>query len=336
MAKRDYYEILSVSRNASAEEIKKAYRKLAMKYHPDKNPGDKVAEDRFKEASEAYEVLRDPKKRQMYDQFGHAGAQAGGFGQGANPFEGGFGNFAGFGGFQGAQAGQDAESFQDIFGDFFGDMFGGGATRGRRQQQGRGFRNHKGADLRYTLTVSLEEAAKGCEKMISFIRQRGSKEDTARLSVTVPAGVKSGQRLKLRGEGDSGPGGNGDLYVIINFQEHPLFHRHENNVQMDLPISFVDAILGTQVEIPTLTGKVNFRVPPNTHPGQVFRLKNKGFPEVGGYGAGDMLVKIVVDIPKDLTEDEKKAIEKLSGMSNRSPLVKDFKNKVQQLLKARK
>lgn len=324
MSRKDYYEILSVPRTATMEEIKKSYRKLAMKFHPDKNPGDKAAEDRFKEISEAYEVLRDPKRKQMYDQFGHVGATAGAH-AGSNPFEG-FGGFSGGGGFGGNP------DFQDSFGDFFNDFFTG---PGRRKGPDFTARN-KGADLRYTLTISLEEAATGCEKLISFVRRKNGKEDTAKLSITVPAGVKNGQRLKLRGEGDSAGGKPGDLYVIVNFQDHPLFRRKDNDLLLEMPLSFIDAILGTQVEIPTLTGKASLKVPPGTHNGQIFRLKGKGFPEVGGYGFGDMLVKASIDIPKEVSPAERAAIEQLKSLAEKSPSVNEFKDKVQQVLRKRK
>lgn len=327
MAKQDYYSVLGVSRQATADEIKKAYRKLAMKYHPDKNPGNKAAEDRFKEASEAYDVLSDAKKKQMYDQFGHAGPQGAG---GPNPFQGGFGNFNGFDPRQGG----GPENFQDVFGDFFGEFFGQDATHpgaGRRQRESRG------PDLRYTLTITLEEAATGTEKRISFMRQRGGREEAAKLSITVPAGVKSGQRLKLRGEGDGplGPGKPGDLYVIIGFQEHPLFKRKDNDVQMELPISFVDALAGTQVEVPTLTGKAALGIPAGTHPGQIFRLKGKGFPDLGGYAPGDMLIKIIVDVPNNISEEDRQLLEKLRKIANSSPLVNDFKEKMKRLMQQR-
>lgn len=334
MSKKDFYSVLGIHRNSSEEEIKKAYRKLAMKYHPDKNPGNKNAEERFKEVSEAYEVLRDPKKKQMYDQFGHAGAHAGG----PNPFDG-------FGGFGGAQAGP--ESFQDIFGDFFSEMFTGGAAgAGPGPGAGPGFRGRggprpgptKGADLRYSLSISLEEAALGCEKVITFIRKKGSKEETAKLSITVPAGVKAGQRLKLRGEGDSLGAGSraGDLYVIINFQPHPLFRRRDEDLLLELPITFIDAVVGTEVEVPTLTGKANLKIPPGTQPSQVFRLKSKGFPKVGSYGSGDMLVKIVIDVPKNLNSQQIELIRQLKEHSLGSPLVDEYKAKMDQLIRARK
>lgn len=328
MAKKDFYAVLGVSRQATPEEVKKAYRKLAMKFHPDKNPGDKASEDKFKEATEAYDVLSDPKKKQMYDQFGHAGFQQGG--GGANPFQQGFENY---GGFQAGNMGAGGpEAFQDMFSDFFGEFFSGDPT-GRK-----GFRQEtRGADLRYTLNITLEEAATGTEKRISFVRHRAGKEDTAKLSITVPAGVKAGQRLKLRGEGD-GPAGQakpGDLYVIVNFQEHPLFKRKDNDVLMELPVSFVDALLGMQIEVPTLTGKAMLNIPTGTHPGQIFRLKGKGFPDIGGYAPGDMLIKIIVDVPSKVTEEERQALEKLRKTSSASPLVSEFRDKMKRLLQQR-
>jgi molecular chaperone DnaJ len=325
VAKKDFYSVLGVTRQTTPDDLKKAYRKLAMQFHPDKNPGDKQAEERFKEVNEAYDVLSDPKKRQVYDQFGHAGFQGGGPG----PRQGGFEGFSG--GFDPRNAGP--EGFQDMFGDFFGEFFSADPASGRR-----GFRQEaRGADLRYTLTITLEEAATGAEKRISFVRQRAGREDTAKLSITVPAGVKAGQRLKLRGEGDTPPGNAkpGDLYVIIGFQDHPLFKRKDNDVLMELPVSFVDALLGTQIEVPTLTGKAMLSVPAGTHPGQIFRLKGKGFPDIGGYASGDMLVKIIVDIPNTVTEEERQALEKLRKTSSSSPLVAEFRDKMKRLLAQR-
>lgn len=337
MAKRDYYETLGVSRTANADEIKKAFRKLAMKHHPDKNPNDKKAEEKFKEANEAYEILSDPHKRQAYDQFGHMGAQgAGGFRPGGgptgNPFEG-----FGFGGFGGQRQSQN-EQFQDIFGDIFSDLFSGRA--GRSQGSGPGARNSraKGADLRYTLNISFEEAATGAEKAVHFIRQRNGKEESARLAVTVPAGVKQGQRLKLRGEGDLAPGGQvaGDLFVIINIQEHLLFKRVENDIQMDLPINYADAVFGSSIEIPTLTGKASLKIPPGTTSGQIFRLKNKGFSAVGGSGSGDMLVRVLIDTPTNLSADQVDLLQKFAQTLSPSPQVKAFHEKVDKILKNKK
>ncbi len=334
MAKKDFYSVLGVSRQASGDDLKKAFRKLAMKYHPDKNPGDKAAEDRFKEVNEAYDTLSDAKKRQIYDQFGFAGPQASGPG---GPFRGGGfgGGFpgGGAGGFD-PRSGAGPEAFQDIFSDLFGEMFTGepGSGAGKR-----GFRQERGADLRYTLNVTLEEAATGCEKRISFVRHRGGKEDTAKLSITVPAGVKAGQRLKLRGEGDSptAQAKPGDLYVIVNFHEHILFKRKENDVLMELPISFAEALLGVSAEVPTLTGKASLNVPPGTHPGQIFRLKGKGFPNMGGYAPGDMLVKVVIDVPSALSEEERQTVEKLRKVAGTSTLVVEYKEKMKRLLQTR-
>ncbi len=323
MAKKDFYAVLGVSRTASPEEVKKAYRKLAMKFHPDKNPGDKKSEDLFKEATEAYETLSDTKKREMYDQFGFANAGAGGGGPG-------FGG--GFGGFQQGGFGGNNENFQDIFGDIFGDVFGGNQG-GFRQA-----RKSRGADLRYTLNISFEESALGSEKTISFIRQKNGKEDTARLAVKVPAGVKQGQRLKLNGEGDAGPNGgaSGDLYVIINVQDHILFKREEDDVVIDIPVNYVDAILGSEIEVPTLTGRLALKIPAGSHSGQVFRVKGKGFPKTGGFGSGDMLVRILVDTPTSLTARQKELVQELAKTGEETPQVKEFKNKMAQILRTRK
>jgi molecular chaperone DnaJ len=333
LAKRDYYSVLGIQRTAGAEEIKKAYRKLALKFHPDKNPGDKAAEDRFKEVTEAYDVLNDPQKKQNYDQFGFAmgnqGPGPGGAGRGFENFSGFDFRSAGGSGRKGQNPGGQ-DPFQDFFSDFFGEAFQSQGGRG-------GFQSQRGADLRYTLAITLEEAATGTEKKISFVRHRQGKEDTARLSITVPAGVKSGQRLKLRGEGDLPQGANkpGDLYVIIQFQDHPLFKRKENDVLMELPVSFVDALLGTKVEIPILAGKAQLTIPPGTHTGQMFRLKGKGFPDIGGYAPGDMLVKILIDVPNELSEEEKQSLEKLRKVAMKSPLVNEFKERMQNLMKQR-
>lgn len=345
-AKRDYYEVLGVPRTATPDDMKKAFRKLAMQFHPDKNPGDKKAEEKFKEVNEAYETLSDPQKRQMFDQFGHAGAQAGFRPGPGGPFGGAAGGpFGGFGqgGFGGPGGGAGPENMQDIFGDIFSDFFSG---RGGRQGAGgpgaagagRGQARGRGADLRYTLNISFEEAAVGTEKTISFIRQRSGKEENARLQVTVPAGVKAGQRLKLRGEGDASPngGGVGDLYVIVNISEHPLFKRVENDIHLDLPLGFIDAILGTTIEIPTLTGKASLKIPAGTHSGQMFRLKGKGFAPVSGSATGDMLVRVAIDVPSEITDEQRELLRKLHQSIKPSPLVKAYQDKVDRILKTKK
>lgn len=329
MPKKDYYSVLGVARGASADEIKKSYRKLAMKFHPDKNPGDKKAEEKFKELSEAYEVLSDQKRRDMYDQFGFSGANQGFAGAGAGgPGAGGFGGFGGFN-----PGGENPQDFQDIFGDIFGDVFNarGGARGGPTRKQ-------RGADLRYTLNVTFEEAALGCEKSIHFVRSRGGRDETSRLAVKVPAGVKQGQRLRLAGEGDGSPNGGstGDLFVIINVQDHVLFKREDDDVVLDLPIPYVDAILGTEAEIPTLTSKVQIKIPMGTHSGQILRLKGKGFPKVGGFGSGDMLVRILVDTPENLNAKQKELLEELAKMKQETPMVKSFQDKVGELMRKRK
>lgn len=324
MSKKDFYQLLGVSRTATQDEIKKAYRKLAMQYHPDKNPNNKKAEEKFKEITEAYETLSDTEKRQSYDQFGHAGA-------GGNPFAGG--GFSG-GGFGGAKSRGGPDPFQDIFGDVFGDIFS--QTQRPRSKSSASYQN-RGSDLKYTLSVSFEEAAVGCEKLVSFSRQAGAKEEVAKLSVSVPAGVKDGQRLKLSGEGDkpsSGPAG--DLYVIINLQDHLLFRRDEADVILDLPVVYTDAILGKSIEIPTLFGKAEIKIPSGTHSGQNFRLKSKGFPRLGATGSGDMLVRVIVDTPAKTNARQKELLEELSRYNEETPLVKSYNEKLQSILRNRK
>lgn len=332
MAKKDFYQLLGVSRSATPEEIKKAYRKLAMQYHPDKNPNNKKAEEKFKEISEAYETLSDEQKKQSYDQFGHAGVDG--------SFNGGpFGQSGGPHMRRGPGGGPD--QFQDIFGDLFGDIFSQSQqrTHGSGRFGGSAGSRHqsRGSDLKYTLSITFEEAALGCEKLINFLRQAGSREEQAKLSVTVPAGVKDGQRLKLTGEGDK-PTSNppGDLYVIIALQDHPLFRREESDVILDLPIIYTDAILGKNIEIPTLYGKAEIKIPAGTHSGQNFRLKSKGFPRLGATGSGDMLVRILVDTPAKVNTRHKELLEELSRNNEESPLIKSYNEKLQSLLRNRK
>ncbi len=357
MAKRDYYEILGVNRNATDEEIKKAYRRLAVKYHPDRNPDNKEAEERFKEINEAYEVLKDPDKRRKYDLFGHTMGPGG-----AGGFEGfgeGFGGFGGFGG-----------GFSDIFEDIFEDFFGT-STRKRKRPE-------KGADLRYNLEISFEDAAFGMETRIKIPRTetcpvchgtgarssvklaicptcRGTGQIRVHqgfftltrtcyhcngegriitdpcdrcngkkriqvertLSVKIPPGVETGSRLRLAGEGEAGINGGppGDLYIVITVREHPFFSRDGNDIICEVPISVVKAILGGKIEVPTLTGPVTLTIPPGTQPGSVLRVKGKGIKDLRGYGVGDQLVKIKVEIPKKLSPKQKELLEEYARVS---------------------
>jgi molecular chaperone DnaJ len=366
--KSDYYGLLGVSRTATEEELKKAYRKSAMRYHPDRNPGDKAAEEKFKELSEAYQVLSDPEKRARYDQYGHAA-----FEHGAGGFSGGF-DFSG--------------SFEDIFGDIFGDILGGG--RGGRR------RARRGEDLSYAMEVSFEEAAFGAEKTISIprtatcetcggsgakagtapktcsrcrgsgqvrfqqgfftvartcdqchgqgsvitdpcdtCRGSGATRKTATIQVKIPAGVDTGARLKLRGEGEAGPAGGvpGDLYILIQVREHPLFKRQDNMVICDIPISFAHAALGTEIEVPTLEGKIKLKVPPGTQSGNAFRLRGKGVPDLHGGGRGDQLVRVMVETPRKLTPRQKELLEEFARIDGADvhPMSKGFFEKVKEL-----
>ncbi len=322
MSKKDFYQLLGVSKSSSPDEIKKSYRKLAMQYHPDKNPGNKKAEEKFKEISEAYEVLSDAEKKKNYDQFGHADG---------NPFSGAGGFNRGGPRPNGSNMGGDP--FADIFGDLFGGGGGANPFGGARSRQ----QAARGSDLRYTLGVSFEEVYSGAEKVVSFMRQNGSKEEAAKLSVSVPPGVKEGQRLKLSNEGDK-PSGvpAGDLYVIINIQEHLLFKREEHDVLLDMPVTYTDAILGAEVEVPTLAGKVQIKIPSGTHSGQTLRLKGKGFPKLGGIGNGDMLLRLIVDTPAKINSRQKEILEELQKYNEETPLVKNYKEKLETVLKSRK
>lgn len=303
MAKRDFYEVLGVERGASEADLKKAYRRLAMKYHPDRNPGDKEAEDKFKEANEAYEVLSDASKRAAYDQYGHAGV---------DPNMGG-GAGAGFGG----------ASFSDIFGDVFSDFFGcktcngsgakpgttpvtcttcGGIGQVRMQQ---GF-------------FSVQQTCPRCHgtgKMISdpcgSCHGQGRVEEQKTLSVKVPAGVDTGDRIRLTGEGEAGSMGGpaGDLYVVVNVREHPIFQRDGKHLYCEVPISFADAALGGELEVPTLDGRVKLKIPESTQTGKLFRLRGKGVAPVRGGGAGDLMCKVVVETPVNLDKRQRELLE---------------------------
>lgn len=373
--KRDYYEILGVGRNASPDEIKKAYRKLALKYHPDRNQGDKAAEDKFKEATEAYEILSDAEKRRNYDQYGHAGVGAGGFGNG------GFGGAA-------------FRDFQDIFGgfgDIFDEIFSGGRS-GRRSQT----RVSRGDDLRYDLHITLEEAYRGLEKPIEVPKQvacdactgsgcapghkpsvcpqcngsgqirlsqgffsisrtcnrcngsgqiiknpcvkchgSGRTMSRRRVNVKVPAGSMTGLKLKIPGEGEAGLNGgpSGDLYIVLMVQDHPLFQRDGDDLICEMPISFPQAALGSEMKVPTLDGKVTMKIPAGAQTGQLFRLAGKGMPSLRGYGQGDQLVRVVVETPKRLTARQRELLEEFAKISGEetNPQSHSFFDKVKQV-----
>jgi molecular chaperone DnaJ len=340
--KKDYYEVLGVNKDASEEEIKKSYRKLAMKYHPDRNPDNPNAEEHFKEAKEAYEMLSDDQKRAAYDQYGHAGVEQG----------------AGAGGFGGA-------GFGDAFGDIFGDIFGGG-------RQGGGQRNnvYRGADLRYNMEISLEDAAKGTETKIRIpvqaacetckgtgakagkspvtcstcgghgqVRMQqgffsvqqtcpkchgsgkiikdedkcgtchgaGRQKINKTLSVKIPAGVDEGDRIRLTGEGEAGVNGGptGDLYVVVHLKQHEIFQRDGGNLHCEMPISFSTAAIGGEIEVPTLGGSAKMKIPAETQTGGVFRLKGKGIKPLRQSESGDLMVHVVVETPVKLTEKQK-------------------------------
>jgi len=352
VSKRDYYEVLGVARTASEQEIKSAYRKLALTYHPDRNPGDRAAEEKFKEAAEAYSVLADGDKRHMYDRFGHAGL-GGAATSGFDPTV--------FTGFEDILGG-----LGDIFG--FSDVFGGG---GRRRGGPR-----RGADLRYDLEISFVESARDVETSIQIPRQEacetcggtgaaeGTKPTTCpqchgrgqlqyqqgfftvartcgqcrgagqivakpcatcrgagriqkerKLTVRIPAGIATGQRLRISGEGEAGSGGGprGDLYVVIQVQEHPFFQRDGNDLHCEVPLNFTTLALGGDVEVPTLDGHDTFTVPSGTQTGTTFRIRGKGMPDVGGRGRGDLLVTFKVTTPKKLSKEQRKLLEQLDA-----------------------
>lgn len=356
MSKRDYYTVLGVERGASEDELKKAYRKLAMKHHPDRNLEDKGAEAKFKEAKEAYEILTDPRKRAAYDQFGHAGVDP--------TMNGGRGGPEGFGG------------FADAFGDIFGEIFG---------QQGRGNRAngvYRGADLRYNLELSLEDAARGAEVKIRIpsldecetchgtgakpgtqpkqcgtcngrgevrvsqgffsIQQtcptchgkgkvvadpctachgQGRVKKSKTLSVKIPAGVDQDDRIRLTGEGEAGLNGgpHGDLYVVVNLKQHAMFQRDGADLHCEMPISFTVAALGGELEIPTLDGHATITVPPETQTGQTFRLRNKGIRPVRASAAGDLYCHVAVETPVKLTARQKELLRELDTISQENP-----------------
>ncbi len=377
MSKRDYYEVLGVDRNASEGELKKVYRKLAMEFHPDRNPGDAAAEEKFKELSEAYTVLSDADRRRTYDQFGHAGLGGGPGGQG-------FGDMGDMGG------------FADVFNDLFGDIFGG--QGGGRRQRGRG---QRGADLRYNLELSLQEVLDGYEASIEIPKMRscetcsgsgarpgtspstcgrcrgsgqmafqqgffrvnrpcdacmgsgeinsdpcrdcrgaGRTEGLQNIKITVPCGVEEGSRLRLTGEGEAGISGGppGDLYVVISIPPHPLFEREGSDLYCDVPVPFVTAALGGEVEIPTLEGRVKMKIPEGTQSGKVLRLRSKGLPPLNPRMEtaqlkrmrGEFYARIFVEVPTSLSDRQRSLLEQFAEESgtDTSPHTRGFLDKL--------
>jgi len=388
-AKRDYYEVLGVSRDADEADIKKAYRALALKYHPDKNPGDVDAEESFKEVAEAYEVLSDPKKRADYDRFGHAAFEAAGAGAG------GFGGFGGFGGGTAVDLEEALRMFSSVFGgggggggfgDIFGGIFGGADSR----------RERRGPSLRTDVALDLEEAATGVEKKIEVVRSvacpecggsgakpgtqpsectmcaglgqvessrgfftmrqtcprcggsgrqiddpcpkcrgQGLRPDKRKLTVNIPAGVESGSRLRLSGEGEAGPHGAppGDLYVIVHIRPHEVFQREGENLLVEVPVTFDEAALGSKIKVPTLRATAEMSVPAGTRHAQVFRLRGEGMPGLHGRGAGDLYVRVLVDVPARLSDKQKKALRAFAeGGDGSGALTKEYNKRVKRLV----
>jgi molecular chaperone DnaJ len=360
-AKRDYYEVLGVSKSTSKDDIKKAYRKLAMQFHPDRNPGNKEAEAKFKEASEAADVLLNDEKKARYDQFGHAGVDGQGFGGG------------GAGGFQ------DFGDLGDIFGDIFGDFMGGGRRRGGGGGRGGARGGRKGDDLEASVNITFKEAAFGCEKDITVVRDvlkenttpqtcttcqgqgeirrqqgffvmsqtcytcggSGEVSQTTRkkstLNVKIPAGIDHGQRLRLTGEGQPGTKGApaGDLYLLVEVEQHEIFVRDEYDVHCEVPISFSQAALGEEIEVPTISGKVLLTVKPGTQSGQKQRLRGKGIARLDGRGVGDQIVTIKVETPTSLTAEQKEIFRKLAetekSHQQSNPMARGFFDKMKNL-----
>ena len=373
MTKRDYYDVLGINKSASPDQIKSAYRKLAVKHHPDKNKGDKASEEKFKEASEAYHILSNTERKQNYDNFGHAAFENGGGGRG------GFGNF------------DFSSNFSDIFEDFFGEGFGGG----RRSRKS----NNRGSDLRYDLSISLNEAFSGKKQDIKFstsekcdickgtgskpghspstcsmcgghgqvrssqgfftVQQtcpqcggsgeqithpctscggQGKKQASKRLSVTIPKGVDDGTRIRLAGKGEAGSkgAGSGDLYLFINVYSHDLFKRSDENLYFECPISIADAALGTTIEIPTIDGgKAKIKIPAGTQSGKQLRLKGKGMPYIRGSGYGDLYVQLNTEVPISLNKEQKELLEKFRQIENEksNPSIKKFFEKAKNFWK---
>ncbi|GAB4575546.1 MAG: DnaJ C-terminal domain-containing protein [Anaerolineae bacterium] len=301
---KDYYAILGVDRNASQKEIKRAYRKLARKYHPDVNPGDKAAEERFKEINEAYEVLGDETRRKQYDQLGQQyqqWQQMGG--QGSVPWEELF-RQAGGGNVQYEFSGGNGDSFFDILNAFFGGGMGGTRTQTRVRQTA-----VRGRDIEQEVTITLEEAYHGTRRDFNRAGRR--------LSVSIPPGAKTGTRVRVSGKGEAGYSGGqpGDLYLVVKVKDHPVYERQGDDLIRDWPLDLYTAVLGGEVEIPTLGGTVRLKVPPGTQSGQKFRLAGRGMPRLGKQGQyGDLYVRMMVQVPKNLTAREKELFEQLAAL----------------------
>ena len=293
MAGRDYYAVLGLKKGATPEEIKKAYRKLAVKYHPDKNPGDKEAEERFKEINEAYAVLSDAKKKEQYDQFGSAGFHQ---------------RYSQEDIFRGFDVGDLFKEFGFGTDDIFSRIFGMGGQQGRG---GFGFGGRlRGEDFSMELKVAFREAYEGCEKRVAF-KRGGKRED---LSVKVPAGIENGARLRIQGKGGEGGGGGpaGDLYLVIVVAGDPLFRREGDDLEVERRIRFTEAALGTAIDVPTMEGTKRIKVPAGIQPGTKIRLKGYGFPHMGGGGKGNLYVRLSVDVPEQLTGEQRKLLEDLA------------------------
>lgn len=330
-AKRDYYEVLGVARDADPGTIKKAYRKLAKKYHPDTNPGDKTAEQNFKEVTEAYNVLSDPEKKKLYDQFGHAAFDGSGAGAGG---AGGFDGFSGFGGFQKGGSGGYREyhfsgsgaGMDDIFGDIFGDMFrgktGGGFDSRDFQDShfysGGGAYRSRGADLNTEVTVSFDEAAFGCDKLLNFRRDDGSLQT---LQVHIPAGIDEGQSIRLRGKGMAGSGGgaSGDLIMKVHVQEKPGFSRKGMDVYSVVTVPFATAVFGGEAVVQTLSGNVVCRIKEGTQSGSKIRLRGKGIVSMKDPSVhGDQYVTVEVQVPRDLSPEAKQKLREFEAACRKS------------------
>ncbi|HUT74765.1 MAG TPA: DnaJ C-terminal domain-containing protein [Armatimonadota bacterium] len=303
---KDYYKVLGVERGAGDKELKRAYRRLARKYHPDVNPGDQEAERRFKEISEAYEVLTDKDKRAKYDQFGHLGDAWRRAQPGAPPGSGGFTwRSVDF------EPGTEAPGFGDVFEMFFGAGPGRGARVGAPPAA-------QGEDLRHEVEITLEEAATGTQRSVVVTMPNGK---TKRLDVKIPAGVRDGSKVRLAGEGapGSGRGAPGDMYIIPRIRPHPVFERQGDDLYTELSVSFAEAALGAEVEVPTLWGKMSVTVPPGSSSGRRLRLGELGMPRLRGGGKGDLFVRLRVLVPKNLTAEERSLIERLRQLRPENP-----------------